>query len=357
MDLNKIKKLGDSMLKQHGLSDWTFKFGNNKEMKDHDKFYFARCNYRYKQIILSRKLTENETSIDRIKNTILHEIAHAIDFNNRGKRSGHDEEWKRIAKSIGCNANVCTKLDTVNMDQVAKWIAECKSCHKKFYKTKRPKNKISCKLCGGGKFNESYLLDFNLNPKVVKFSEYIIEEVARADLYHAIRPNFAITALSTNKLDCYGFQRTWPGGKRLKDDMPGYDDSWWMRGISLTRDIEYAKNWNQVVFIFDQDKLKQNFKIVPYNWGYSIGRGYEQGMNMKREREEFLITKIIKHSLKGRDFLKERERPGGEIEPLDKYLKGFIIYPEYMKQSDYDFFTNHELFQGFYEKNKKKFLK
>ena len=350
MDLNKIKKMGDSMLRQHGLSDWTFKFGNDREMKDNQKFYFARCNYRYKQIILSRKLTKNETSLDRIKNTILHEIAHAIDFNNRGKKSNHDSKWQRIAKEIGCNAKECTPLSSVNMDNVAKWIAECRTCHKKFYKNIKPKNKLSCSKCGGGKFNEDYLLDFKMNPKVIRFSEYITEEVSRADLYHALEAKYAINALELNRLDCYGFQRTWPGGKRLKDDMPGYDDSWWMRGISLTRDVEYAKKWQSVVFIFDQDKLKQKYKIVPYNWGYSIGRGYEQGMNMKREREEFLITKVIKHSLKGRKFLNEREKSGGSIEPLDIYLKGFLINPKYMKDDHYNYLTQHELFAGFYER-------
>ncbi len=180
----------------------------------------------------------------------------------------------------------------------------------------------------------------------------IFEEASRADLYHAIKPEFAIPALKTNKLDCYSFQRSWPGGIRMKDDQPGYDESDWMRGLSLTRDVQFAKNWGGVVFVFDQEKLKTKYKIVPFNWGFSIGNGYEQGMRAKREREEFLITGLLKGPVSNRDFLKAREKPDGKIEPLDKYLKGILVDPEFMKDDLREYLTEHPLFTGFYDRKK-----
>ena len=173
------------------------------------------------------------------------------------------------------------------------------------------------------------------------------EELSRAPLYHAIKFERAKLALDKNKLDCYSFQRIWPEGKRLKDDHPDYYKSQYLRGISLTRDFNYAKSWNDIVFEFDQDKLKNKFKITPYNWGYSIGKGYKQGSNSKREREEFLITGITQEL--------NINEPVGSIEPLDRYLTGFWIDDFLTTLSGYDDIEelmNQPLFSGFYRERK-----
>ena len=54
--------------------------------------------------------------------------------------------------------------------------------------------------------------------------------------------------LINNKIDGYTWQRYWPDGKRRKDDDPDYNKSFYMKGLSLTREIDYAKSWNGVVF-------------------------------------------------------------------------------------------------------------
>lgn len=186
--------------------------------------------------------------------------------------------------------------------------------------------------------------------KMLNFNQYN-EELSRAPLYHAIEFRRAENALKNNKLDCYSFQRTWPEGKRLKDDQPGYYDSQYLRGISLTRDFEYAKSWNDIVFQFDQDKLKHKWKIVPYNWGYSIGKGYKQGHRMKREREEFLITGMTNEL--------DSENPVGSIYPLDKYLNGFWIdsFLCDLKSYNVESLMEHPLFLGFFERKRDKFFK
>ena len=93
----------------------------------------------------------------------------------------------------------------------------------------------------------------------------IIDKFSVAPLYHAIKSDRAIKALEENKLGGYSTQRTWEGGKRLKDDQPGYDESDYIRGISTSRDIDYCAKWNDIIFIFDQDKLKNKYKVIPYN--------------------------------------------------------------------------------------------
>lgn len=166
--------------------------------------------------------------------------------------------------------------------------------------------------------------------------QFEIYESHRADLYHALKIDYALAALENNKLDAYTFQRYWPDGRRRKDDESDYSKSYYYRGISLTRDIDYAKNWECVIFVFDQGQLNTKYKIVPYNWGYSIGGGYEQKERVKREREEFLITSLVKKEMTGVQLSKSLTKSGGSIAPLDRFLKGF-----YISKKSYDIYTKN----------------
>lgn len=188
-------------------------------------------------------------------------------------------------------------------------------------------------------------------------------------LYHGIKSDNAIMALTENKLGGYSFQRIWENGKRLKDDHPNYEDSGFYRGISTTRDVEYANKWNEIIFVFNKDMLKTKYKIVPYNWGYSIGKGYKQGARMKKEREEFVITGYsdrITYNRNGQSVFYDddkdyktiidmKETPQGYIEPLDKYLLGFFIgerYLEYQKEENKQYLMSHNKYLGIYNDDK-----
>jgi predicted SprT family Zn-dependent metalloprotease len=56
-------------------------------------------------IFLSRIMVVNNNK-ERVLNTILHEIAHELDYRKRG-RTNHDIHWKSIAWSIGCDGERC----------------------------------------------------------------------------------------------------------------------------------------------------------------------------------------------------------------------------------------------------------
>lgn len=167
--------------------------------------------------------------------------------------------------------------------------------------------------------------------------EINLEEQSRANLYHGLEFKYAIAALEKNKLDAYTFQRFWPDGKRRKDDDPEYQNSYYYRGLSLTRDSKYASGWNNVIFEFNQDALKTKYKIIPYNWGYSIGGGYQQGSRVKKEREEFLIVSTIDHELSNDQLVKILQSPGGSVEPLNKFLDGV-----YISKRTYDIYTRND---------------
>ena len=61
---------------------------------------------------------------DEVKNTILHEIAHALDFCIRGK-SAHDYIWKSIAIEIGCDGKRCYDVNEEVKEKLYKYVAIC----------------------------------------------------------------------------------------------------------------------------------------------------------------------------------------------------------------------------------------
>jgi len=98
---------------------WSFK-GFDKGVK---RLGVCIWGVRSKFIGLSRKMTEKRNEKE-VEQTILHEIAHAIDIEIRGK-SSHDIFWKNISHSIGYKGNRTTVVsNTVKID-IYNWIGIC----------------------------------------------------------------------------------------------------------------------------------------------------------------------------------------------------------------------------------------
>jgi len=152
MELNEAKKLAFGLMTKHGLitNGWSFVFDDSRRR-------FGACNYRYKLIKLSKHLVSLNDEAN-VKNTILHEIAHALTPNH-----GHDWVWRAKAMEIGCTGDRCYDSRTIKTPEL-RYIAICPSCkhtHKKHRKT----NSISsCGYCSGGKYNPTYKLEWKLNP-------------------------------------------------------------------------------------------------------------------------------------------------------------------------------------------------
>ena len=200
-------------------------------------------------------------------------------------------------------------------------------------------------------------------------------------LFHALSPEYALIALEKNILEGRCTQRYWVDGLRRKDDNPLYESSYWMKGFSCTRDFDFAKNWNAVVFVFDKDKIKESKKIIPYAWNYGRSKCIP---NHKKEREEFVLLKKLKSTLKNKenpefakeltealnysdsseeyqDYLKDLQKradytdvnraklPEGSIQ-LEKIILGFYICNDrkkYFTQDTLDKLTKNKLFLGF----------
>ena len=156
MNLQEIKTLTKELMKEHGLSDWTFKFDNAKR-----RFGLCRCGQ--KLIQLSRPLTLLNSK-KKIKDTILHEIAHALTYNKYGFRNennelikSHGKEWYTIARSIGCKGE--RYYDANKVKTPHKYEAICPHCREVFKAYKKiTKNRI-CKDCYDG-WNVEYWLEW-----------------------------------------------------------------------------------------------------------------------------------------------------------------------------------------------------
>ena len=156
MNLLNAQRLANELINQYGLSEkgWGFKF-------DTAVSRFGCCKHTRKTITLSKHLVSvNDES--RVKDTILHEIAHAL----VGPGHGHDWVWKAKARSIGCTGNRCYTEETTKVPE-SKYIALCNGCGTVHKKHRRTKSVMACGICCKGRFQRQYVLDFKLNPKFI----------------------------------------------------------------------------------------------------------------------------------------------------------------------------------------------
>jgi len=139
MDIYKAQTLAHKLMEQHGLiykrglhdvPPWSFVW-------DRAKRRHGQCRYSRKQISLSRPLTRL-LSEDEVRDTILHEIAHAL----IGPGHGHGPEWKEQARAIGCNAS---RGYSGGIHVPKKWRGTCPNCKRSFLYHRR--RALSCKHC------------------------------------------------------------------------------------------------------------------------------------------------------------------------------------------------------------------
>lgn len=120
-DLSAIASEARELMNQHGLGHWVFQW-------DRAVRRMGLCHYGKQTISLSAKLCAR-APLAEVRDTILHEIAHAL----VGRGHGHNLVWRSKALAIGCNGNRC--YDEATVEPVpGKWQATCPGCGKVFYK-------------------------------------------------------------------------------------------------------------------------------------------------------------------------------------------------------------------------------
>jgi predicted SprT family Zn-dependent metalloprotease len=141
MKLHQAQELATSLMLVHRLSPkWSFTF-------DRSKTQFGKCNYRKKQISLSKYLVELNSE-EEVRDTILHEIAHAL----VPRGAGHGPKWKSLAVSIGCSGSRCFGQEVTR--PAPKYQGTCPSCRQVIRRYRR--SVIACGKCAPV-FDPNYL--------------------------------------------------------------------------------------------------------------------------------------------------------------------------------------------------------
>lgn len=106
--------LAKELMAKHNLHDWTFKIADTKTA-------LGTCSYYDKTIEYSRYYLN--APMEQIRDTILHEIAHAI----AGYGAGHNWEWKHVARSIGARPTRCAPPE-IESEAAPNYLLTCPTC-------------------------------------------------------------------------------------------------------------------------------------------------------------------------------------------------------------------------------------
>jgi predicted SprT family Zn-dependent metalloprotease len=117
MDVAAARTLARRLMDQHGLADWSLAF-------DRSARRFGVCSPSRKLISLSRKLVLLNSEAE-VRDTILHEIAHALTPGD-----GHGKAWKAMCIRIGAKPVRCyTNATVVSPERKAAWFEiGCQKC-------------------------------------------------------------------------------------------------------------------------------------------------------------------------------------------------------------------------------------
>lgn len=122
MELQEIEKQAKALMVAHGVGRLPFEFDNGKRRIGGCHFIQIGTTVLPKKITLSRHFAVLLTE-DEIRDTILHEIAHAL----AGRDAGHGPIWKAAVAKIGGKPERC-KVTSASPEKAV--VGTCPKCDK-----------------------------------------------------------------------------------------------------------------------------------------------------------------------------------------------------------------------------------
>lgn len=157
MNLSDAQIMATKLMEQHGLIEngWNFRFDNAKRR-------FGLCHHGTKTISLSRHLVELNSE-HHVRQTILHEIAHALVDRNHG----HDAVWKQMATKIGHSGERCYSNEVIRpqIEHRTLYLATCLNCKRRIYRHRKSFGLACgqcCKKLNNNKWSDDYLFNWTL---------------------------------------------------------------------------------------------------------------------------------------------------------------------------------------------------
>jgi predicted SprT family Zn-dependent metalloprotease len=144
MDLGRAYEMAVGLVQEHGLTGWQVEFDSAKRRA-------GVCRFDRRVIGLSAPLTRLHHEAE-VRDTVLHEIAHAL----VGPQHGHDAVWKLTARRLGSTATRC--VDSEAPTVTGSWVGVCAAGHVKD-RHRRPERVMSCAQCRPT-FSAAHLFDW-----------------------------------------------------------------------------------------------------------------------------------------------------------------------------------------------------
>lgn len=163
MNIGEARLLATALMHHHGLGDWRLVFDNAKTRA-------GVCRPGRREIGLSRVLTGLHSESE-VRDTILHEIAHAL----VGVGHGHDAVWRAKATEIGCSGARCISSGSARPD--APWSGACPAGHQ-VSRYRQPVRVQACRRCSST-FDPSALISWRYRGRVVPMHPQYSAELAR----------------------------------------------------------------------------------------------------------------------------------------------------------------------------------
>lgn len=132
------QELARGLIRRHGLAEagWRFRF-------DHARRRFGCCRYGAKIITLSRTLTLLNRE-EEVRDTLLHEIAHAL-----CPGDGHGRRWRAKCVELGARPVRCYSDDAVVSParRAARYQWGCRACDWWVERRRRTRGTFVCTKC------------------------------------------------------------------------------------------------------------------------------------------------------------------------------------------------------------------
>lgn len=133
MTLADARALAEELIALHGLADWSFGF-------DRARRRLGSCRPAQRRITLSAPLTRLNRA-DVVRDTILHEIAHALTPGD-----GHGRAWRAACRRVGARPERCAADGKVVLPP-APYALVCDRCGARYARFRRTRGRYVCGRC------------------------------------------------------------------------------------------------------------------------------------------------------------------------------------------------------------------
>lgn len=156
MKLSDAKRIGEELIEKY-CEDFRLKFNNRKRT-------LGYCKHSTLTISLSKEFVKLNDE-DKVRDILLHEIAHALSPLNEG----HGRIFKSNAISIGCKNIMSNTTDKSIVSAKGRFVYTCPNCGNKVHFYRRKSRKSACGECcnkyNGGRFSKDYVLTGDYLPQ------------------------------------------------------------------------------------------------------------------------------------------------------------------------------------------------